>query len=210
MLRFPHYLQPDKMACGATCLRIIAKHYGKNFSIKDLLQISETTREGANLQGLSNAAEKIGFRTLGVKVSFSKLEEEAPLPCIAYWNQSHFIVVYKIKKNKIYVSDPAHGLLVYSKEDFLKNWVSDGKDEGVLLLLETNPDFYSNKTEDQIKENKQSFSFMFRITSWKFITINISISYTKYRRYRYSKQRYTFYLFNSFCTTNGIFWQNDY
>jgi len=161
MLRFPHYLQPDKMACGATCLRIIAKHYGKNFSIKDLLQISETTREGANLQGLSNAAEKIGFRTLGVKVSFSKLEEEAPLPCIAYWNQSHFIVVYKIKKNKIYVSDPAHGLLVYSKEDFLKNWVSDGKDEGVLLLLETNPDFYSNKTEDQIKENKQSFSFLF-------------------------------------------------
>jgi len=158
--KFPHYLQPDEMACGATCLRITSKYYGKNYSVKELLHVSGTTREGINLQGLSQAAEKIGFRTMAVKVPFNKLVEDAPLPCIAHWNQSHFVVIYKIKKDKIYVSDPAHGLLVYDKEEFIKNWVSDGIDEGILLLLETTPEFYSDKTDAQIKENKQSFTFL--------------------------------------------------
>lgn len=99
-MSFPHYTQSDQMACGATCLRMIAKYYGKNYSAKELLQISETTREGTNLQGISAASEVIGFRTLGVKVSFNKLEQEAPLPCIAHWNQNHFVVVHKIKKGK--------------------------------------------------------------------------------------------------------------
>lgn len=161
MAGFPHYLQSDEMACGATCLRMIAKFYGKNYAVKELMQASGTTREGINLLGLSQAAEKIGFRTLGVKVSLSKLIEDAPLPCIAHWNQNHFVVIYKIKKDNIYIADPGHGKLVYSKNDFIKSWVSDGKDEGILLLLETTPEFYSDKTEKQIKETKQSFSFLF-------------------------------------------------
>lgn len=158
---FIHYKQPDEMACGATCLRIIAKHYGKNHTIKELSQVSGTTREGANFQGLSDAAEKIGFRTLGAKVPFDKLVEDAPLPCIAHWNQNHFVVIHKINKGKIYIADPAHGLLIYSKDEFIKSWVSDGKDEGVLLLLETTPDFYTDKFDSKTKENKQSFSFLF-------------------------------------------------
>jgi ATP-binding cassette subfamily B protein len=160
-MAFIHYKQPDEMACGATCLSMIAKYYGRNYSIKELLQVSGTTREGANLQGLSEAAEKIGFRTLGVKVTYDKLVEDAPLPCIAHWNQNHFVVIYKIKKNKIYIADPAHGLLVYSKEEFIKSWVSDGKDEGILLLLETTPDFFSDTFDSKIKEDKQSFRFLF-------------------------------------------------
>jgi ATP-binding cassette subfamily B protein len=159
--KFTHYQQPDEMACGATCLRMIAKHYGKNYKTKELVQVSGTTREGTNLEGLNLAAEKIGFRTLGVKVPFNKLVEDAPLPCIAHWNQNHFVVIYKIKKNKIYVADPAHGLLVYTKEDFFKSWVSDGKDEGILLLLEPTPDFYTDKLEEKSKDNKQNFSFLF-------------------------------------------------
>jgi ATP-binding cassette subfamily B protein len=159
--RFPHYIQPDEMSCGATCLRIIAKHYGKNYSVKELVQASGTNREGTNLEGLSEAAEKIGFRTLGVKVPYNKLTIDAPLPCIAHWNQNHFVVIYKIKKDKIYVADPAHGLLVYKKEEFIKSWVSDGKDEGVLLLLETTPEFYTDKSEIKRKDDKQSFTFLF-------------------------------------------------
>jgi ATP-binding cassette subfamily B protein len=161
MSGFPQYLQPDEMACGATCLRMIAKFYGKNYSVKELMQASGTTREGINLQGLSQAAEKIGFRTLGVKVPLSKLIEDAPLPCIAHWNQNHFVVIYKIKKDNIYIADPGHGKLVYSKNDFIKSWVSDGKDEGILLLLDTTPEFYTDNTEKQLKETKQSFSFLF-------------------------------------------------
>lgn len=159
-LRFTHYKQPDEMTCGATCLRMIAKHYGKNYSLPDIVQLSGTTREGTNLQGINNAAEKLGFRTLGVKVPFNKLVEDAPLPCIAHWNQNHFVVIYKIIKDKIYVADPAHGLLVYKKEEFIKSWVSDGKDEGVLLLLEPTPAFYLDKSEINTKDDKQSFVFL--------------------------------------------------
>ena len=97
--RFTHYKQPDEMACGATCLRMIAKHYGKTLNIQTLRSLSETTREGSNLLTLSDAAEKIGFRTLGVKLSIKKLEE-APLPSILHWNNNHYVVLYKIKKNK--------------------------------------------------------------------------------------------------------------
>lgn len=159
--RFTHYKQPDEMACGATCLRMIAKHYDKQYSLPEIVQLSGTTREGSNLQGLSEAAEKLGFRTLGVKVPFNKLIEDAPLPCIAHWNQNHFVVIHKIKKEKIYIADPAHGLLVYNKDEFVRSWVSDGKDEGILLLLETTPDFYEDKSDIKIKRDKQNISFLF-------------------------------------------------
>ncbi len=149
------------MACGATCIRMIAKHYGKSHTVKELLHVSGTTREGTSLEGLINAAEKIGFRTLGVKVPFMRLVEDAPLPCIAHWNQNHFVVIHKIKRGVIYVADPAHGLLKYPQEEFIKSWVSDGKDDGILLLLEPTPDFYSDKCDSNIKEDKQNFSFLF-------------------------------------------------
>ncbi len=152
------------MDCGATCLRMIAKHYGKMFSLPDLRQVSQTTREGASLLGISIAAEKIGFRTLGVKISFEKLCEDAALPCIAHWNQNHFVVIYKIKKDVVYVADPGHGPLKYSKEEFMKSWVSDGKDEGILLLLEPSPEFFEERSIPGIQQEqgKKSFSFLTR------------------------------------------------
>lgn len=160
-MRFPYYKQPDSMACGATCIRMIAKHYGKSYGLSDIIHASGTTREGANLQGLSEAAEKIGFRTLGVKVPFDKLLENAPLPCIAHWNQNHFVVIYKVKNNTLWVSDPAHGLLTYSKKEFLKYWVSDGLDEGILLLLETTPAFYKDKTVKEESKSQQNYRFLY-------------------------------------------------
>jgi ATP-binding cassette subfamily B protein len=98
--KFPHYLQPDSKDCGATCLKIIAKYFGKILNIQTLRELSETTREGSNLLALSEASEKIGFRTLGVKLSLQKLEE-APLPCILHWNANHYVVLYEIKKSTI-------------------------------------------------------------------------------------------------------------
>jgi ATP-binding cassette subfamily B protein len=86
------YAQMDKMDCGPTCLRIIAKHYGRAVSLQKLRIISETTRAGSSLQNLADAAEKVGFRTLGVKIDFNKLNEETPLPCIVHWQQNHFVV----------------------------------------------------------------------------------------------------------------------
>ncbi len=94
---FPFYKQPDAKDCGPTCLRIIAKHYGKLISLQEIGEISGTTREGSNLLKLSDAAEAIGFRSTGVKIDYDRLKE-VPLPCIVHWDKSHFVVVYAIKK----------------------------------------------------------------------------------------------------------------
>ena len=159
-MSFSYYKQSDEMVCGVTCLRMIAKHYGKDYNTNELIQLSGTTREGINLDGLSVAAEKIGFRTLGVKIPYSKLSLDVPLPFVAHWNQNHFVVVYKIRKDKIYVADPAHGLLTYTKTEFRNNWVSDAQDEGVLLLLEPSPEFYSTENGSPVEEKNRKFSFL--------------------------------------------------
>lgn len=161
-MAFQYFLQPDEMDCGATCLRMVAKHYGKGYSLEELRLATQTTREGTSLLGMADAAEKIGFRTLGVKISFNKLLVDASLPLIAHWNQNHFVVIYKITKNIIYIADPGHGLLKYSKEEFRKYWVSDGTDEGIVLLLETTPSFYDNREIDTMKNegNINGFSFL--------------------------------------------------
>lgn len=162
MLKFPHYRQLDAMDCGPTCLRIIAKYYGKNYSLQTLREKSFITREGVSLLGISDAAESVGFRTLAAKIPFDKLKEEAPTPFIAHWRQQHFVVVYGFKKDKVLVSDPAHGLVKFTKKEFLDGWLSDkekGEETGVVLLLETTPDFYSNDDEEI---NKTGFSFLFR------------------------------------------------
>jgi ATP-binding cassette subfamily B protein len=158
---FPHYLQPDTMDCGPTCLRIIAKHYGRSISLEKLRSLSDTTRSGSSLQGIADAAEKIGFRTLGVKIDFEALSEQAPLPCIVFWRQSHFVVVYKVKKGTIYVSDPAHGLLEYSKQEFLANWIgshaTDKTEEGIVLLLEETPKLKETEADDVARKEGMGF-----------------------------------------------------
>ena len=140
------------MDCGPTCLRIIAKHYGRSISLEKLRSLSDTTRSGSSLQGIADAAEKIGFRSLGVKIDFEALSEQAPLPCIVFWRQSHFVVVYKIKKGTVYVSDPAHGLLEYSKQEFLANWIgshaNEKTEEGIVLLLEETPKLKETEADD--------------------------------------------------------------
>jgi len=137
------------MDCGATCLQIIARHYGRTVSLPFLRETSHTGREGASLLGISKAAEAIGFHTLAVKIDFQKLHKEAPLPLIAHWNQNHFVVVYKISKDKVYVSDPGNSLLTYTHAEFLKQWINPAADkhteEGICLLLEPTPSFHTTE-----------------------------------------------------------------
>jgi len=159
MSNFPFYKQADSKDCGATCLKIIAKHYGKTLNIQTLRKLSETTREGTSLLTLSEASEKIGFRSLGIKLNAIKLEE-APLPLILHWNKEHFVVLYKIKKEIYYISDPAHGLIEYSKEEFLKFWIGNNAtettQEGIALVLEPTPKFYQSEFDS---EDKKAFGF---------------------------------------------------
>jgi ATP-binding cassette, subfamily B, bacterial len=157
--KFSNYIQADAKDCGPTCLKIIAKHYGKTINIQDLRDFSETTREGSNLLFLSDSAEKIGFRTLGVKLNIKSLEE-APLPCVLHWNKEHYVVLYDIKKGKYLISDPGFGLIEYNETDFIKFWIgnnaNDSTQEGIALLMEATPVFFQSEFD---KEDKKGLGF---------------------------------------------------
>ncbi|MCG8484721.1 MAG: cysteine peptidase family C39 domain-containing protein, partial [Clostridia bacterium] len=150
------------MDCGPTCLRMVAKFHGRHYALETLRQYSYMTKQGVSLLGISEAAEAIGYRTMGVKVDYQKLLSDAPTPFIAHWNQEHFVVVYKIDAKKVYIADPSHGKIIYTKQEFIKCFssdMSDGKEVGLCLLLEPTPDFYAR---DDQEINKKSFSFLFR------------------------------------------------
>lgn len=162
MKHFPHYIQYDAMDCGPTCLRMVAAFYGKCYSLEGLREKSFITREGVSMLGISEAAEKIGFRSICVQVGYEKLQE-APLPCIIHWNQQHFVVVYKLNDKHVWVADPGAGKLKYTKEEFCNCWLSSRKNEedtGVALLLEPTPEFYTIENEgDEV--NRRGFSFLY-------------------------------------------------
>ncbi|MBN1416435.1 MAG: peptidase domain-containing ABC transporter [Bacteroidales bacterium] len=168
MPRFPFYQQYDAKDCGPACLRMIAKFYGKSYSLQTMRDRSYLTREGVSMLGISEAAESTGFKTLGVKIDFHQLAHEIPLPCIVHWRQDHFIVVYKIVQRRkdgkkdymIRVADPAHGLIQYTHKEFLEHWASTqdaNVEKGLCLLLEPGPDFYA--TEDE-PVNKSGFGYL--------------------------------------------------
>jgi ATP-binding cassette subfamily B protein len=149
-MSFPFVKQPDAMDCGPSCLKMVSGYYKRSFSLETLRKRCFITKEGVSFLGLSEAADSLGFRTIGVKIPFNRLEDSVPLPCIVHWRQKHFVVVYKIKKDKIYVADPALGLTNYSREDFIKNWsgtIIDGQPAGLVLIMEPTPSFYDNEDE---------------------------------------------------------------
>ncbi len=159
------------MDCGPTCLQMIAKYHGRYYSLETIRRHSHITREGVSMLGISDAAEAIGFRTMGVKVDYNKLLEEQPVPFVAHWNQEHFVVVYKIEKDKVWVADPAHGKVTFSREEFIKSWAStvkDGERQGVCLLLEPTPEFY-NREEEPLQKNGFAFLFKYLRPHKKFI-----------------------------------------
>lgn len=160
-------MQPDGKDCGPTCIKIISKHYGRLTDLQAIRALAETTREGSSLLGLSAAAEGLGFKSLAVKIDFITLLEEAPLPCICHWGQQHFVVVYQIKKTGehtfVYVSDPAYGLIKYTKQEFIDGWAGRGKQEsdedGIALLLDPTPAFY--EADAAAPRSRKDFSFLF-------------------------------------------------
>ena len=139
------------MDCGPSCLAMIVKYYGKDVSIEQLRKICSLGKDGVSLLGISKAAETIGLKTIGGRLSLNTLAHEIPLPCIVHWNQNHFVVVYKIKKHNkekytVYVADPGKGHVTYTKEEFCEHWIStknNGEEKGIALLLEPTEQFYA-------------------------------------------------------------------
>ncbi len=158
---FPYYKQLDAMDCGPAALRMIAKYYGKNYSLQYLREKCYIDREGVSLKGISEAAENIGFRTLAVKIPFDGKKDEpgllnAPTPMIVHWNQNHFVVVYKVNKKNVWIADPADGKYKLKHIDFIKSWISDSN-QGIALLLERGLNFNQGEDDNDFKLNTYSF-----------------------------------------------------
>ena len=161
MPKFPFFKQYDAMDCGPSCLRMIAAFYGKTYSLQKLRELAHISREGVSLLGLSDAAEAIGFRTIGARITLEQLME-APKPCVVHWDQDHFVVVYNYRKGVIYVADPAFGLVKYSDTEFKKHWlatVRHGEQKGICLLFDPTPKFFELEGE---VSNRSNFKFLLK------------------------------------------------
>lgn len=172
---FPLYTQLDAMDCGPTCLRMIARYYGRSYTLQTLREKSFITRQGVSMLGISDAAESIGLHSMGVRISFKQLIEDVQFPCILHWNQNHFVVCYGIKRHSslfgerksdpysIKIADPAGEKYTMTKEEFLQCWISSktaGKDTGTALVLSPTPEFYDH--EDDRKKQEKNLGHFFR------------------------------------------------
>lgn len=180
MAKFPFYKQMDAMDCGPTCLRMIAQFYGKIYSQDFLRDKTSLNRNGVSIAGIAEAAELIGLQSLSIAATFDMLAQDIPLPCIAYWKQRHFVIVREIKPKQsfwskirrkkstdweIHLADPAYGLIVYSKDEFMSGWIGKKKynaeiDGGIILVLEPTPEFYELDSTDETPKTKKKLSYL--------------------------------------------------
>ncbi len=140
---FPVYKEDSPTDCGPVCLRIILKYYGKEYSLEKLRELCKADPDkGSSMLGVSEAAEALGMKTMGVRLSFEKLKTQAPLPCMIHWEGNYFLVVYRIEDDRIYAVSPSAGKVQYTRAEFLEGWIvprEDGKKMGLALLFEPAP-----------------------------------------------------------------------
>ncbi|MBW4714410.1 peptidase domain-containing ABC transporter [Prevotella denticola] len=161
-MSFYFYRQHDAMQCGIACMAMVCKYYGRKCSFETLSNTCTITNEGVSMQALKQLAEALGFDVLCGKASLYQIKD-INYPCLLHWNQNHFVVLYKVKKNGFYIADPAKGHVKYDLEEFKKHWVStqsDGEEKGIVMFLEPTPAFYEKQMEEQPTEER-SFRFLF-------------------------------------------------
>ncbi|MDO4171757.1 MAG: peptidase domain-containing ABC transporter [Prevotellaceae bacterium] len=157
------YHQLDSMDCGPTCVRMVARYYGKTYTLQYLREHCFITREGVSLLGMSDAAERIGMRTLSCKITMDQLADGIQLPCILHWNQNHFVVCYKVTgkegKRRFHIADPAMGKVTLDEKNMRRHWLStkmEGEDVGIAMEITPGPDF--GKFEDENEEGMKNLS----------------------------------------------------
>jgi ATP-binding cassette subfamily B protein len=157
----------DAKDCGPASLKIIAKYYGKYYSLQYLRDLCGITREGISMLDISYAAEKIGLRSLSVKADLNGLLDKVLLPCIIHWDNNHFVVVYKVTVKKIFVSDPAKGLLSYTQKQFADKWYKKNENYGVLMALEPMANFKQIEAHERIEKFKTFENLLNYFTPYK-------------------------------------------
>lgn len=151
--RFPTEYQMDAKDCGPASLKMVAKYFGRYYSLQYLRDKCGITKEGVSLLGISAAAESIGLHTAAFKCTIDDLILKVPFPVIVHWNEHHFVVVYHADKKNVWVSDPAKGHVKYTMEEFMAGWYPKNREKGVLLALEPTSDFKLSKQEKELEKN---------------------------------------------------------
>jgi ATP-binding cassette subfamily B protein len=164
---FPHEFQMDAKDCGPACLKIIAKYYGKYYSLQYLRDLCGITREGVSLLDISYAADKIGLRSISVKATIDDLVARIVLPAVIHWDNNHFIVIYKATNKRIYVSDPARGLMSYTHEQFKEKWYKKDEPYGILMALEPMANFKQIEAHEKIERLKSFENLLGYFTPYK-------------------------------------------
>jgi ATP-binding cassette subfamily B protein len=168
----------DAKDCGPACLKMIAKHHGKYFSLQYMRDKCGITKQGVSFMDLSHAAESIGLRTISLKCTIDDLLIKVPLPVIIHWDKSHFAVVYKTnpRTGNIYISDPAKGYVTYKKEEFVKKWIAAAEgDRGVLMAIEPQADFYLKQEEEHINRKRTFENFVGYFRPYKKNFLNLFV-----------------------------------
>lgn len=167
------------MDCGPTCLRMVARHYGKHYTGETLRQLTGFSKQGVSLLGMSETAEKIGFRTRGVQVDYNTLQQ-IPLPSILHWDQSHFVVLISVNKRTAKVADPGKGILSYTKKEFANHFISneDKGNVGTLLILEPTAAFYAADGEKEHTLSWKVVTRYLRQSRWQVAQVFISLFIT--------------------------------
>lgn len=138
--RYPFIQQHSSSDCGAACLAMVGRYWGKRFNLNSLRELAGVGRSGASLKGLARAAESLGFRASPVRASLSRLVEQEN-PWVAHWQGDHYIVVYRVKGDRVILADPALGIRSLSKQEFTDNWT------GYALLLDPTVQLAAAKDE---------------------------------------------------------------
>ena len=151
--RFPTEYQMDAKDCGPASLKMVAKYFGRYYSLQYLRDKCGITKEGVSMLGISAAAESIGLHTVALKCTIDDVVTKIPFPAIVFWNENHFVVVYDANQKHIWVSDPVKGHVKYTRQEFIAGWYLKNEDKGVLLALEPTADFKLSKQEKEQEKN---------------------------------------------------------
>ncbi|SDK92501.1 ATP-binding cassette, subfamily B [Pedobacter sp. ok626] len=179
---FPLDRQLDMMDCGPACLKMVAKYYGKYYSLQYLRDLCGNTREGVSLAGISHGSETIGLRTLAAHCTIDDIIDKVPFPIIIHWNNSHFVVLYDVKKGqgnkaKFYVADPAKGYVSYDREEFENKWIkkNENKTSGIALILKPQADFKQRQAGEKAERGRHIENIMGYFLPYKKSFVYLSI-----------------------------------
>lgn len=155
------------MDCGPACLQMIAAFHGRKCDLESIRNAAHITRQGVSILGLAKAAESIGFKTKGLKLSIDKLRSEVPLPCILHWRQVHFVVLYKIsitkRRTTYFIADPQAQKISINEHELLDAWsscITNNMQMGTCLVVELSESFF-NKNKTDISKRQSGLRLVF-------------------------------------------------